>query len=86
MARLRRMASLRDAVNSTRVECPFCASVMLLAKVERLQVAAGREADMVQPYRCRVCGHIFAPRDLTAVSVDSPPVTAQGKCPLSAQR
>ena len=65
--------SLRDVLNQTRVECPHCRSVMLLAKVERLQVAQGREADMVQPYRCRVCQHIFAPRNLAAVAVDSPP-------------
>ena len=66
------MACLRDVLN-TRVECPHCQSVMLLAHVERLQVATGREDDMVQCYRCRVCGHVFAPRDLDAIAVNSTP-------------
>jgi hypothetical protein len=61
------MATMHYDAEHRRIECPHCHSIMPLVGLERFEVEAGREADMVPCYRCRVCAHVFAPRDLNAV-------------------
>jgi rubredoxin len=52
--------------DSRRIECPRCHTVTDM--VEQLEIVQDR-ADLAPCYRCRICGHIFAFRDLTP-SVD----------------
>ncbi len=54
-----------------RIECPRCHTITDLAHVDCYRVAKGREDDCVPAYRCRACGHVFAPRDLDAVKPNS---------------
>jgi uncharacterized C2H2 Zn-finger protein len=54
------------------LRCPHCKAIFPLAAVDRFKVEPGYEDSLVQPLRCRCCGHVFAPKDIDAVTVGDP--------------
>ena len=50
-----------DRVKNGELECPLCEIVKPVAEYALYALPPGKKG-YVQVYRCRECGHIFAPR------------------------